>query len=495
MGIVFRQSIKTSIVIASGAVLGAVFNYAGAFVLTKQEFGFLTNFIYIAALFQIIILVGTSSLLSTYTQKFDADDPRRKGLITFSLLLTIATSIILFTVYFLFKDNIVGFYKLQDQEYINRYYVWLPFLVFVWGITSLFEMLLIVHSKVAVISFVREVVLRIFNLVIIGLFYFKVISFHQFMISSILVYIIPAITILLIASRFKGFGLTFNFKVFNKAEYTDLLKFSWYHMLLNISLNFLGYIDTIMLAPLDKSGMESLAAYRWAVMVIGIMTIPYRAMRTSSFSTLNQTYIDKNYPKLYDIFHRSGINVLIVAVSMFLLIAFNIDNLIKILPEGYESLKPVVLILMLGQLVDMASGLNTELISISEYYKFNFRISFVLLLMIVSLDRLLIPLYGVYGAAWGTTISLILFNAAKMIYLWKKMKVQPFTPKSITVIFAGLITAVIMYVIPDVPNAYLDSIIKAAIIFSIYFFLLIKFKSSNDLNGYVESIWKNKRLF
>lgn len=495
MGIVFRQSIKTTIVIASGAVLGAVFNYVGAFVLTKQEFGFLTNFIFLAAIFQIIILMGTGSVIAAYTQKYPSSDERRKGLITFSLLLTIVTSIVFSIAYFLLKDYIIGHYQLQDREFMSRYYVWLPMLVFVWGITTLFEMFLIVHSKIAVISFVREVVLRICNLIIIGLFYYKVISFHQFMVGNILVYIIPAVIILSVSSRFEGFGVTFNFKVFDKAEYKDLLRFSWYHMLLSISLNFLGYIDSIMLAPLDKSGMASLATYRWALLVISIMTIPYRAMRTSSFATLNQTYIDKNYPKLYDIFHRTGINVLIVAVSMFLLIAFNIDNLIKILPEGYESIKPVVLILMLGQLVDMATGLNTELISISEYYKFNFRISILLLLMIVIFDRMLIPVYGVYGAAWGATISLVLFNIAKMVYLWKKMKVQPFTKKSITVIFAGLITATTIYFIPDIHNVYIDCILKTAIIIGIYSFLLVKFKSSNDLNTYLDSILKNKKLF
>ena len=495
MGIVFRQSIKTIIVIGFGAVLGAIFNYAGAYVLTKQEFGFLTNFIFLAAIFQIIILMGTNSVLSTYTQKYQPDDVRRKGLITFSLLLTILTTTILLIAYFLLKDNIITHYQAQDRVDMDEYYAWMPALVFVWGITSLFEMLLIVHSKIAVISFVREIVLRICNLAIIALYYYKLITFHQFMVGSIVVYIVPAIIILSIARKFKGFGITFNLKVFSKSEYADLLRFSWYHMLLSITFSFLGYIDIILLAPLDKSGMESLAAYRWALMIIGIMTIPYRAMRTSSFATLNQTFIDKDYKKLNNIFHRTGVNVLVVAVSMFLLIGFNLDNIVKILPEGYETIKPIVLILMLGQLIDMATGLNTELISISAYYKFNFRISIVLLVMIVALDRILIPVYGVHGAAWGSTLSLIVFNIAKMAYVWKKMKVQPFTAKSSTIILAGLITAGVVYLIPSISNPYFDSIIKTGVICCIYFFLLIKFKSSNDLNTYIQSVLANKKLF
>ena len=77
--------------------------------------------------------MGTSALLATYTQKYPAHDERRKGLITFSILLTIFTSIVLSALYFLFKEDIISYYQEQDRQYMDAYYAWLPALVFVWG--------------------------------------------------------------------------------------------------------------------------------------------------------------------------------------------------------------------------------------------------------------------------------------------------------------------------------------------------------------------------
>lgn len=495
MGIVFRQSVKTTIVIGMGALLGVVFNFVGAYVLTKQEFGFFTNFIYIAAIFQIIVLMGTGALLSTYTQKYQANDIRRKALITYSAILTLVANLIFTLVYFLLKDKVINLYKTDDMVYVEHFYGWLPVLVFIWGFMTLAELYLLAYSKVAIATFMREVLLRLCNLFVIGLYFFKFISFQWLIIASILVYIIPAGVIFFVASRTEGFGFTLNYKAFSKAEYAELFRFSWYHLLLSVTLNFLGYVDTLMLGPLDKNGLASLAAYRWAILVISIMAIPYRAMTNSSFATLNRTYIENNHDNLTSIFQRTGINILIVSIGMFMLIACNLDNLVKILPEGYSVIKPIVLILMAGRLIDMATGLNTELISISKRYKFNFRISILLLIFIIILNRVFIPIYGVYGAAWGTTISLVLFNITKMLYLWKKMKVQPFTIHSSTVVLAGVIAGIAGYTLPYLTNPFFDTVTRSLLIGIVYSFLLIKLKPSADLNIYFQSVLKNKKLF
>ncbi len=494
MGVVIRQSVKTTIVIGMGAILGTIFNYVGVYVLDKQQFGFLTNFIYLAAIIQNIILVGTGSLIATYTPKYSISDKRRNVLISFCILLTLFAGVIFTIAYLALKNNVIAHYQVQDRVFMSRYYTWLPALVFIWSFSSLLELYLIGHSKAAVSSFMREVLLRVCNLAIIVLYFFNVISFDNLIIGSVLVYFIPTSILLFVAGK-QNFGISFNFSVFSKTEYKELFNFSWYHLLLSISLNFIGYIDILMLGPLDKSGLASLAVYRWAILVISIMVIPYRAMQSASFATLNRAYIEKNQYKLSDFFHRAGINMLIAAFGMFLLIACNLDNLIRILPPGYGVVKPLVIILMAGRLIDMATGLNTELISISEYYKFNFRVSFFLMVMIVALDRILIPIYGVYGAAWGTTISLVLFNITKMLYLWKKMKVQPFTIHSSTVVLAGVIAGIAGYTLPYLTNPFFDTVTRSLLIGIVYSFLLIKLKPSADLNIYFQSVLKNKKLF
>ena len=143
----------------------------------------------------------------------------------------------------------------------------------------------------------------------------------------------------------------------------------------------------------------------------------------------------------------------------------------------------------------MATGLNNEMISVSKHYKFNFYISLILVGMIFLFNRILIPVYGVYGAAFGTTLALVIFNISKLIFLWKKMRLQPFTKSSVWVLAAGVVTGIFSYLVPFIINPIIDVIIRSTMIVVIFGFLLVISKPSEDLNNFLDSVKKNKRLF
>src|SRR5690606_18147136 len=176
------------------------------------------------------------------------------------------------------------------------------------------------------------------------------ISFSTLIQSMVFVYLVPVMVLYIFARRATALGVSFQLSAFSRQEYRDLFHFSWYHLLLGVSLYVVGYVDTLMLAALDQSGMESLAAYRNALFVVGIMTIPYRSITAAAYATLNQTYIEGDAEKLSRLFQRSSVNMLILALAMFLVIGFNLGNLIRVLKEGYEVIEPLVWILMLGRL-------------------------------------------------------------------------------------------------------------------------------------------------
>jgi O-antigen/teichoic acid export membrane protein len=182
-------------------------------------------------------------------------------------------------------------------------------------------------------------------------------------------------------------------------------------------------------------------------------------------------------------------------VAMLIIIGCNLPNAIAILPKGYEAIAPLVIVLMLGNMIDIATGFNSELIGLSVYYKFNFRISILLLILVVTFDRIFIPIYGAYGAAWSGAASLVIFNIMKYLFLWKKMKIQPFNKNTLLVILAGLLAGLAGYFLPHVSNPVIDTIIRTTVITISYGGILLYLKPSEDLITYINSIKKNKRLF
>ena len=86
MGIVFRQSVKTTIVIFSGAILGAVVIYLSTRFIPKQELGFTRNLTTQALVVGQMLIFGLHATLGICIHRYDDDAARRKTLIGFSLL-------------------------------------------------------------------------------------------------------------------------------------------------------------------------------------------------------------------------------------------------------------------------------------------------------------------------------------------------------------------------------------------------------------------------
>lgn len=495
MGIVFRQSVKTSIVTFTGAGLGALIVLVSPMLMEKTEYGLISNITYLAATIQLFVMVGTHLLVAVYTQRYGHEDERRKALLTLSILVTVVSSILFSIVFMLLKTPIVNMYNTADQALISEYYHYIPFVVLFMAFATILDHYMSANFKVAQSAFAREIILRLANLSLLGLIYAGYIGFSQYIVGNVFMYIIPLVLLVIFASRVKGFGLTGNLKIFTRAEYKDMLHFSWYHLLMGSTLALLGYIDTLMIAPLESNGLGAAAIYAIAVVITSFMFMPYRAMASASVPTLNQAYIDKDMSKVRDLFARAGVNILIAGICMFVIIAVNLDNLVAILPAGYEPVKYIVLILMLGKLADMATGLNNELISISRYYKFNFRVSALLLAVVVGLDLYFIPKYGIYGAAWVATGTLTIFNIVKMLFLYNKMKLKPFTSKTWLIPIAGAVALCAGYFWPYLINPYIDAVVRASVVLITYVVALLLLKPSDDLNSYLAAVRKDKKLF
>jgi O-antigen/teichoic acid export membrane protein len=87
-----------------------------------------------------------------------------------------------------------------------------------------------------------------------------------------------------------------------------------------------------------------------------------------------------------------------------------------VLNKDYSQVGLVFIILCVGRFVDLATGLNDAVLSITKHYKFTFYVSLAMTVLLFVLIKILVPVYGIYGAAWSTSITLITFNICKYIF-------------------------------------------------------------------------------
>ena len=276
-----------------------------------------------------------------------------------------------------------------------------------------------------------------------------------------------------------------------------------------VSLSFVYYhsVDELLrwiLIPFyDSKGLSASAIYGVAVFFISFIQMPLKALQPASFTVLSKAFAEDDLPKARDIFIRSSTNILIPTLGVAVILICNINNAISITKNGYSEIAPIFVILFVGNIVNIATGMNDQVLSIAKYYKFNLYLSLLLLFVHFFLLTRFIPIYGLYGAAWSTTIVLMLFNFAKCWFVWRKLDIQPFTINSLKTVLCALPALAVGYFFPYFFNpdrhvyihTFADAAMRSTIIIVIYMLMLIWLKPSKDLKEYLDTVVKNKRLF
>jgi len=505
MGIVFRQSIKTSIVVFTGALLGALTMWLITKYVHQQQYGFIGTLTKWAILFSVFTPIGLTNTLSVFIHRYNNEDRKRKMLLTICLIVPSVITLFISVFYFLLQNWILHHFQPADQPLLQKYYFLLPVYALLFVYMTMLEQYLCSQMKVAVSSFMREVFLRLLNIILIFLFAFGYVSFNILVIFTVLLYLVPVLIFFLISIKTKGFGLFFNKDAFTITEYKEIVHFSWYHYLLNISVILMSSMDSLLIPFYDHKGFKVLAVYIVAVYFISLLYTPSKAFLQASFAAFAKAFTEKDMEKAKDLFVRSSVNLFIPTVGLTLIMCCNLENAVSIIghDNDYSGLIPVFLVLSIGQMVNIATGMNDQVLSIANYYKFNFYFSIGISALLFLLLRLLIPRYGILGAAWASSITLVTYNIAKFYFVWKKVGMQPFSINTILIIIAAIPALAAGYFFPYFFNpdrhiyvhTFIDAIMRSSIIVIIYVLMLIWLKPSKDLEEYLSSVKKNKRLF
>jgi O-antigen/teichoic acid export membrane protein len=503
MGIVFRQSAKNAVVVALGAALGALTIWLSTRYTTKQQLGFTRTITTYAITFSVIVITGLNSTLTTYIHRYANDARKQRLLITFCLILPGIFLAALTIVYFFFGDKILSHCQPEDVPFMRQYFSWLPIFTLFFVYMTILEQYLGSQMKVAVSAFMREVVLRLAIIAFILLFGFGYITFATLVKGTILIYTLPVTIFALLSFKTKGFGLSYHVSDFSKGEYKDLAHFSWYHFLLSISLLMLSWMDQLLIPFYDHKGLSAMAIYGVAIFLISFLQLPLKALLPASFTVLAKAFAEEDAAKAKDIFVRSSINILIPSVAVAVLMCCNLTNVIAVIKNGYSEIIPVFLILFIGNMVNIATGMNDQVLSIAKFYKFNFYLSLLLMAALYIMIRLLVPRYGIYGAAWSTTSVLMVFNIVKCLFVWKKLDMQPFSISTVKILVAAAPALAAGYFFPYLFNperhiyvhTFIDAFLRSSVILIVYGGMIIWLKPSKDLQEYLTSIKQNKRLF
>ena len=86
-------------------------------------------------------------------------------------------------------------------------------------------------------------------------------------------------------------------------------------------------------------------------------------------------------------------------------------------------------------------------------------------------------------------ISIIIFNIGHVTFVWKFYRIQPFSPKDISVAIIGLLSIAISALIPTMGHFIIDAIVRTLIISAVFGIPIYLSGISPTLNATIERFY------
>lgn len=465
MGQIRRQTILSSIVIYIGFFIGFVNTYLfvknGTF--TTEQYGLTRLMNDMGQTFFSFASLGVLSYVYKFHPYYKDNLSRKENdQLGLSLLIVLCGFMLVVLASYIFQPLIVRKFS-ERSGMLVRYYYWL--LPYALGILlfSLFEAFAWFLQKNVLTNFLKETGLRILQTIFILFFISGLISYDSFIkLFSFSFLVIAAILIFYLVGR-QGVHLTFQFSKVTKkyaGKIASLMVLIYGSHIIN---TLAQYIDSIIIASISVRGLTDVGVYTLATFIATTIQVPQRSIISATIPVLSNSWKRKDYSEISRIYQRSSINLLVMAMLIFFIIWLNVDDMFRVLniKKDFEAGKMVIFIMGISKIIDAGTGVNSQIIGTSNFWKFEVISGSVLLLVFIPLNYLLVKQMGINGSALSNLISFAIYNFIRFYFIWQKFKMQPFTGKTVVLLASSITAYLICYLLFDEWQGWLAIIVRS----------------------------------
>jgi O-antigen/teichoic acid export membrane protein len=494
LGIIIRQSIKNTIISYLGIILGFVTTILlFPRFLTADQYGLTRLFLSIVTVAAQFCHLGMKKIIIRFFPYFDQMEGSRYNLLFLSFAIPMTGFLAFVGIYFLFEQQFIYYFKDDSALFKDYYFYLLPLLFSV----LFFEVL---NSYVRALkdaitgSFINEVVLRLGLMALLIIYYYNLISFTQFVLFFVLTYAMQPIA-LVVYLYYKGeLSFSLSFLSQNKRFKKLVSVYGMYSLLGSISTVIIGNIDILMLSSM--ADLSSTAVYFIAFAVGSVIVVPQRSILKIATPILADLLKNREMQQIDSLYKRTSITQIIGGSLIFVGIWANMHNLMDLLPSEYHGAQWVIIVIGLARLFDMSTGINGVIISNSKYYRFDLYVNLLLVALTITTNYLLIPIYGILGAALATALTVFIYNFIKFVYVWIKFSMQPFQWNALGVLIIAGGCLLGSFQLPYLGSFVVDVAVRSLLITAVFTGLVFVFNLSDDINRLLtQGVQRGQSLF
>lgn len=492
MSTIRKQSIISSLLIYIGFVIGAVNTYlfAKEGFFKPEEYGLIQAFISTMLVFFALSNMGSNYIMARlYPYYYDELEKKDNDLLAVCFTISIIGFILLCTGAWLLKPLMLRKFTAQSELLVHYFYWILPF-TFFFIIFFLLNSQSSVNKKTVLPVFLQETGFRLFMSILILLKILNLVSFDVFIKLFAFSYLVLAIVLGIYLKQNGLLLLRFKISAVTKSKFKSILTMVSFVYGAGILLAIAQNIESFTIS--SKRGLADNGIYQFSNYIAAVIAVPQRAIAPIASAFIAQAWKDNNLAEINRIYRRSSINLLLAGLFIFINIWLNIDALYEVLQvnEVYEAGKWVVLILGIKFIIDLGTGVNSQLLQTSPSWKVELITNAALFCLAIPLNIYMTGKYGITGAAIASCIYLSLYNFIRLAFIKYRYNLFPFDLKTIyTIGFTLLCYLPARFLFTNVEGW--PGIIIKSVVFSMLFVLSIYyFKLSPDFHPVLNSLKK-----
>ncbi|MDF0714775.1 flippase [Muricauda sp. 334s03] len=410
--------VKSSIISLFIRVSGVFLQFCSLLVLTNFTNDVLVgkyNYIsYLIVILGTIVLLGMNTSFFQFSGQYDSSGKGhfKSILYTRSTLLILAAYAVLLLIYVGFSFILKPAFVIENKEVLDFSIIGtIPF-----AIMTLNFQVIRAYNKLFFSEFLRSI-LR-FGLILI---IFLALIFNDLDRYVIWGYIISLYIVAIVSTAFIHLKLKKGTRKMDKTSfktsYRDILRVSIPMSFSAMSLLIMQSIDSVILKFYE--GFEIIAYYGTAMKITVIINIVLMTINTVLSPSISELYTSKEHTKLKKLLKTAvNLNFLLTFPILVIAIVFA-EQLLGFFGNNYHLAKNALIIVILGQMINAMCGPVGNYLNMTGRQVLFRNMLIVSLVLNIVLNLVLIPIYGMNGAALSTAISLAFWNLYGAYKIWR----------------------------------------------------------------------------
>lgn len=376
----------------------------------------------IKSLIMVFIIFATLGL-NTLAIKLAADKSHyhlkrfKSDFLTKSYFIILITTIILSVIIYLSKDFLA---KNAFKDYnLETYFRSLPVLLLAAVFLNYNSNLFKGQSRILLFAIISSFLTNaIFLICIFSIYGYYGVALENFVILSLLLaFVIPCIISFLFVFPVKRNHQTF------KISGKQLIK-NGFPMMISSSMIYLIFsVDTIMLGIFSVS--KDVGVYRIVSQVAGINAIFVVVLGSVVGPKIAALYAENNQKDFKVLIQQSAKLIFFISLPVLLFLLIFSRKILLFFGDEFTVGYGALIILIISQFIFSITGFVDLILNMTGNQIIFGKITMGIALLNIVLNLILIPIWGINGAAMATGFSIVLTNVLALIYIKKNLNVWP----------------------------------------------------------------------